>query len=77
MLEKRLEKMEQLVTCPQEEEKRDELPSKEIIDHVFDLYVDLFAIYPLCIDIKRVKESIKNNTYDRFLLYSLLSTVAR
>ncbi|RCH83952.1 hypothetical protein CU097_002594 [Rhizopus azygosporus] len=77
MLEKRLEKMEQLVTCPQEEEKRDQLPSKEIIDHIFDLYIELFAIYPLCIDIKRMKESIKNNTYDRFLLYSLLSTVAR
>lgn len=77
MLEKRLEKMEQLVTCPQEEEKRDQLPSKEIIDHIFDLYVDLFGIYPLCIDIRRLRESIKNNTYDRFLLYSLLSTVAR
>jgi hypothetical protein len=75
LLEERLAKVEHTITCSPEQKEK--LPQEYLINHLLDLYFNHFGNEALLTDLEKLKRSVRENTCDRFLLYSLMSVAAR
>ncbi|KAG1467057.1 hypothetical protein G6F46_000309 [Rhizopus delemar] len=73
--QERLAKVEHTITCSPEQKEK--LPQEYLINHLLDLYFNHLGNQALLTDLEKLKRSVRENTCDRFLLYSLMSVAAR